>query len=675
MQHTQLVSPRRGTLRNPKRLTATGKAATEKLTSGIVGSTMGAEMRAQFEKGDASSLDQMEQPTHADSGWKSTPQDIDYPGELSLKIDATDTLRGIVSAELIVPVATCGQMTLLYPKWMPGYHSPQNPIELFAGLEIKAGDLVLDWKRDPIEVYAFHIDVPERTAALEISFQFLSPTTSTQGDVVVTEDILNLQWGRTLLYPAGYYARRINVRASLTLPEGWGHATVLEAESHDGDTIHFAAVALDVLVDTPVMAGRHCREIILADDGVVRMNLFAHQADDLEITAEQAGLHAALIEQADKLFGARHFDNYRFLVALTEELGGGGIEHHRSAEIIAPPSYLTQWDPNLTKRDVFAHEFTHSWNGKFRRGADSWTPSFEIPIRNSLMWLYEGQTQYWGHVLTTRAGLWPVKESLESLAKIAATYDVRPGGLWRTMADTTGDPVINGRAPLPWPSWQRNEDYYSEGQLMWLAVDTQIREASGDQRSLDDFARAFFGMDDGSMATRTYDFDEVVRTLNGVIEHDWANFLDTQLYRREEGAPLEGLGRGGYNLVYREYRTDFCKSFDAQADQFDMRFSIGLNIGSTGTVQEVMWGSAAFDAGLTAGALIQSVNGNDYSEQVIGDAIEAAKNGAPLLLTVRARSQSRPREVNVAYSEGHRFPHLEQITGARTRLNEILAGR
>ncbi|MDB5700277.1 MAG: family peptidase [Sphingomonadales bacterium] len=648
------------------------------LTSGAVGSATGATMSDQFDTQDSMTLDRsvrLPQPI-VENAWSVEPQDKDYYGALKLDIDATDTLRGIVSAKLVMPVAKGGPMTLLYPKWMPGYHSPQNPIELFAGLEIKAGDLILDWKRDPVEVYAFHIDVPEGTGVLDISFQFLSPTTSTQGDVVVTEDMLNLQWGRTLLYPAGYYARRIQVQPSVKMPEGWRYATVLQAEDRQGDTVHFAPVSLDVLVDSPVMAGQHCREVTLDTDGAVHMNLFAHRADDLEITDEQAALHAALVEQADKLFGARHFDNYRFLVALTEELGGGGIEHHRSAEIIAPPSYLTQWESNLPKRDVFAHEFTHSWNGKFRRGADSWTPSFEVPIRNTLMWVYEGQTQYWGHVLTTRAGLWSIKSSLESLAKIAATYDVRPGGLWRTMADTTGDPVINGRAPLPWPSWQRNEDYYSEGQLMWLAVDTRIREASGDQRSLDDFARAFFGIDDGSMVTRTYDRDEVVRTLNGIVEHDWANFLDTQLHRREEGAPLEGLERGGYRLLYRDYRTDFCKSFDVQAEQFDMRFSIGLNMGNTGTVQEVMWGSAAFEAGLTAGALIQSVNGHDYSEQVIGDAVEAAKDGtAPLLLTVKARSQSRPREVKVDYSGGHRFPHLEPIEGARRRLDEIFAGK
>ena len=601
-------------------------------------------------------------------------EDVPYPGVLGLSIDARDTARGIISGRLSIPVSAAGPMTLLYPKWMPGYHSPQNPIELFAGLEIRAGKARIDWRRDPVEVYAFHLDVPEGTEALDISFQFLSPSTSGQGDVVVTDDLMNLQWGRMLLYPAGYYSRRIEVEPVLTLPEGWSFATALAGE-RDGPAIRFERVALDVLVDSPVMAGRHCRDVALDESGAVRLALFAHRPDDLELTDDQAGLHRALVAQADTLFASRHFDRYRFLVALSDELGGGGIEHHRSAEIIAPPSYFTAWEPNLPKRDVFAHEFTHSWNGKFRRGADSWTPSFEIPIQNSLMWLYEGQTQYWGHVLTARAGLWSTDTALQALAKVAATYDVRPGGLWRTMADTTRDPVIAGRAPLPWPSWQRNEDYYSEGQLLWLAVDTLIREISGDRRSLDDFARAFFGMDDGIMVTRTYDFEEVVRTLARIADHDWAELLTHELRSREPGAPLQGLERGGYQLIYRDYRNDFCKSFDSNAGQFDMRFSIGLTMGSDGTIQEVMWGSPAFDAGLTSGALVQRVNGLDYSDQAIGDAIEAAQGGAPLNLTVRPRPESRARDIVVDYDKGHRFPHLVPLPGARRRLDEIFAPR
>jgi predicted metalloprotease with PDZ domain len=603
------------------------------------------------------------------------PQDVPYCGLITLEIDATDTARGIVRGHQSVPVAKAGAMTLLYPKWMPGYHSPQNPIELFAGLEIRTRDTLLDWRRDAVEVYAFHIDVPDGTDALDIRFQFLSPTTSGQGDVVVIEDLLNLQWGRMVLYPAGYYSRGIQVQATVTLPEGWLFSTVLKSNEQDGSTVRFEPTPLDVLVDSPLMAGRHTRAIALAEGDAVRLSLFAHDAADLDMSDEQIGLHAALVAQAETLFASRHFDRYRFLVALSEELGGGGIEHHCSAEIIVPPTYFRDWSVNFPKRDVFAHEFIHSWNGKFRRASDSWTPSFELPIRNSLMWVYEGQTQYWGHVLTARAGLWSTENALQALAKVAATYDVRPGGLWRSMADTTEDPVINGRAPLPWPSWQRNEDYYSEGQLLWLAIDTLIRELSGERRSLDDFARAFFGIDDGSMKTRTYTFDDVVETLNSVVEHDWTGLLTSELRSREPGAPLQGLKRGGYRLVYRGYRNDFCKRFDALAGQFDMRFSIGLNVGDGGTVQEVMWDSAAFKAGLTSGALIQRVNGEAYSAQSIGNAIEAARSGAALCLTIKSRSQSRPRDVMVDYQAGHRFPHLEPLSGARPRLDEILAAR
>jgi len=603
------------------------------------------------------------------------PRDIPYPGILSLEIDATDILRGILSGRLSLPVPAPGPMTLLYPKWMPGYHAPQNPIELFAGLEIRAGDVLLDWRRDEVEVYAFHIVVPEGTRALDIKFQFLSPTASSQGDVVVTEDILNLQWGRMLLYPAGYYSRRIMIEPKLVLPESWSFATVLETDDRDGAAVRFRPVPLDTLVDSPVMAGRHARQVALDGAEAVCLSLFGHDPESLEIGPDQIDRHRALVDQADKLFASRHFDHYRFLVALSDELGGGGIEHHRSAEIILPPAYFGEWERHLPKRDVFAHEFTHSWNGKFRRGADSWEPSFEEPIRSSLMWLYEGQTQYWGHVLTARAGLWSTEDALQALAKVAATYDVRPGGLWRTMADTTADPVINGRAPLPWPSWQRNEDYYSEGQLLWLAIDTLIRQLSGDRRSLDDFASGFFGVDDGSMVTRTYDFDDVVDALNHVVEHDWAGLLTRELRSREPGAPLDGLKRGGYRLVYRPWRNDFCKSFDALAGQFDMRFSIGLNIGKDGTIQEVMWGSAAFDAGLTSGALVESVNGAPYGELAIGDAIEAAQDGNPLRLTIRPRPEARSREVLVDYRDGHRFPHLEPVPGARRRLDEIFSAR
>lgn len=598
-----------------------------------------------------------------------SPRDVPYPGIIELAVDATDTDRGILQARLILPVAEAGPLTLLYPKWMPGYHSPQNPIELFAGLKIKAGDEVLDWRRDPVEVYAFHLDAPPGVTALEITYQFLSPTTSAQGDVIITHDLLNLQWGRLLVYPAGHFSRRISVRASLAIPDGWTSSSALAIASEMDQTTTYEVVSLDVLVDTPVMAGRFSRDFPLDDTADIRMVLFARDTASLEATTPQIARYSALVAEAHAVFGSRHFDRYRFLVALSDELGGGGVEHHRSAEIIAAPDLFKNWVHQLPTRDVMAHEFTHSWNGKFRRGADSWTPSFEVPIRNSLMWLYEGQTQYWGQVLTARSGLWSVTTAIEALAKTAATYDVRPGGLWRTMADTTRDPIIAARAPLPWPSWQRSEDYYSQGQLMWLAADTLIRELTEDHRSLDDFARAFFGVHDGSMVTCTYEFADVVAALNGVVRHDWAGFLKGELESREPGAPLDGLERGGYRLVYRSERSDFCKAFDDLHDQFDLRFSVGINIAKDGTLQEVLWGSPAFDADLTAGSLIHSVNGEAFDFPRLGEAIAEAGFGRPVTLGVATRSYRR--EVTLDHVGGHRFPHLKRLDGARDRLVEI----
>ncbi|MET0283976.1 MAG: peptidase M61, partial [Polyangiales bacterium] len=422
-----------------------------------------------------------------------TARDVDFPGHIQLEVDASDVQRGIFRVRQRIPVPASGPLTLLYPKWLPGYHAPQAEIALFAGLEVSAGDADLPWTRDLVEVFAFHVDVPAGVENLDVRFQFVSPTAPEHGRVVATPDMLNLQWNSVVLYPAGYFSRRIQVEAALTLPEGWSFGCALRASS-EGDVHKFEPVALDVLIDSPIFAGRNFRRLQLDDErGEVHMNIVADTPEQLAATAEQIEPHRALVAQADKLFGARHFDHFDFLVALSDELGKIGVEHHRSCESGTTGDYFTAWEKNVPNRDVMSHEYVHSWNGKYRRGADSWTPTFERPIRNSLMWVYEGQTQYWGNVLSARSGLWSKQHTLDAIARTAAIYDNRAGRRWRSMSDTTRDPIIASRRPLPWVSWQRSEDYYSEGQLVWLDVDTRIRELSGDTRSLDDFARAFFG--------------------------------------------------------------------------------------------------------------------------------------------------------------------------------------
>jgi predicted metalloprotease with PDZ domain len=601
-----------------------------------------------------------------------SPRDEPYPATIRVKVDATDTDRRIFNTHLTIPVVRAGLMTLLYPKWLPGYHSPEAPIELFAGLVITADGERLAWRRDPVEVHAFHIDVPEGVCEIEAEFQFLSPTSTAQGRVVVTPSMLNLQWNTVLLYPAGYFSRGITVAASVTLPPEWQFGCALAVASVSGDTTLFEPVSLDVLVDSPMFAGRHFRRVELDARGPVRLNIVADHADQLMMTDAQVEPHRALVAEADLLFGARHYDHYDFLLALSDELGGIGVEHHRSSETATVANYFTDWDGSAPKRDTIAHEYTHSWNGKFRRGADSWTPTFETPIRNSLMWVYEGQTQYWGQVLAARSGLWTPDMAIGAIAQTAASYDIRRGRDWRAMSDTTRDPIIAARAPLPWASWQRSEDYYSEGQLVWLEIDTMIRAFSDDARSLDDFAAAFFGMDDGSYVTRPYDFAEVVATLGTVAAHDWAGFLIEKLERKGGGAPLGGVERGGYRLVYRDTPTDYGAKSDAAMGSLNLMFSIGVTVSADGVLNEVIWGSPAFDARLVAGASLVAVNGEDYAPAALKRAITAGAHGEPIVLIVK--DAKRYRTVEIAYPHGLRYPHFEPIADTR-RLDRILAPR
>jgi predicted metalloprotease with PDZ domain len=601
------------------------------------------------------------------------PLDQPYPGVLKLHVDATDVARCIFRVRQTIPLAGGGATTLLYPKWIPGFHSPAAAIELLAGVEIWADEVRLNWRRHPVEVHAFEVTAPEGASAIDVHFQFLSPTSDAQGSICMTPTMLAARWGAMVLYPAGYFSRGIQVEASIDLPNGWQAASALDIASAEGARTTYQPVSLDVLVDSPVFAGQWVRRVHLDEGGRVQLNLFGDRADKLDATDEQIEPHRALVREADALFGGRHFDRYEFLTAVSDEIGGGGVEHQRSSEIVVPANYFTAWEANSPKRDVFAHEYVHSWNGKFRRGQDSWTPSFERPIRNSLMWVYEGQTQYWGEVLAARSGLWSRQQALDTLARTAAVYDNRPGGRWRPLSDTTRDPIIASRQPLPWASWQRSEDYYSEGQLLWLAVDTLIREQSDDRRSLDDFARRFFGVQDGRTTTSTYEFADVVAELREVQDYDWAAFLIERLESRRVGAPLEGLERGGYRLVYRDMPNNFAIATDAANGIDNMRFSIGVAVSSDGTLQEVMWEGPAYHAGLVAGAKLLAVNGRAYDADGLRQAVTDAQSNGEIDLVVQRGKRLAPAVIK--YDGGHRYPHLEPIEGARRRLDEILAPR
>lgn len=597
-------------------------------------------------------------------------QDVDYPGTIKLQVDATDIDRAIFRVKQTVPVAKTGHMVLMMPKWLPGNHAPRGQIEKLAGLKFTANGQPVPWTRDPVDVYAFHIDVPAGASEVLAEFQFLSATAPNQGRIVVAPSMLNLQWEAVSLYPAGYYTRRIPIEATVTYPQGWTAVSAVPAKA-SGNVYTYDKTNYEVLVDSPVFAGRYYREWALSPR--VDLNVFADSADELEAKPEHIDAHKRLVDQAVKLFGAQHYDKYEFLVAITDEMGGIGLEHHRSSENGVDPGYFTKWDESAGERNLLPHEFTHSWDGKFRRGADLFTPDFRTPMRNSLLWVYEGQTQFWGYVLQARSGLVSKQDTLDQYAIIMAALDNRPAREWRALVDTTNDPVISARRPKGWTSWQRSEDYYNEGLLVWMEVDSILRAESKGRKSIDDFARAFFGINDGDWGQVTYTLDDVIATLNGIQAHDWKSFFDARLNGLTERAPLAGFTGNGYRLIYTDEPTGFFRSLEKNSGP-NLAYSLGLSMGKAGAITGVTWDSPAFKAGLDVADEIVAVDGKVYSGDALKEAVTAAKGTtAPIRLLVK--TGERYRDIAIDYHGGLRYPRLEKIGTGEGGLDRLLKPR
>jgi predicted metalloprotease with PDZ domain len=604
------------------------------------------------------------------------PQDRPYPGVMSVAVDLRDLDRRIVHIhERISGIGP--NPVLLYPQWLPGGHAPEGPIDKIAGIKVSADGAPVAWMRDPVNVFAFRLQGAAHLKAIDVDFDYLSPTSPKVGPADMSHDLAILEWINVVLYPAGYFARQIPVDASVSLPAGWSFGTALETAGADGAATTFKRVDLETLIDSPLYAGRHALKIDL-DPGAavpVHLNVFADRSELLAAKPEQIDAYKALVQQAYRLFGSHHYAHYDFLYSLSDQIEHHGLEHHQSSEDGAEPDSFTEWDKNAGGRDLLSHEFTHSWNGKFRRPADLWTPNYNVPMQDSLLWVYEGQTEYWGKVLAARAGLWTPAQALDELAVTAAYYDTEAGRQWRSLRDTTNDEIINPRRPMSWNDWQRFEEYYDEGALIWLEADTLIRERSGGARSLDDFARAFFGINNGSTTVATYTFDDVVRTLNGVEPYDWATFLHERIDPVRKTPPLEGLARGGYQLVYDDKPNEYLKSTDVQRKRLNLFHSAGLVLDDKdGSVTDVHWGGAAFKAGLTEGAQILAVNGTAYNAELLKDAITAAKGTKdPIELIVK--TGDRFWVAHLDYHLGLRYPHLQRVAAVPARLDDIIAPR
>ena len=605
------------------------------------------------------------------------PQDTAWVGAIRLDVDATDLDHKVLRVHETIP-ARPGRLTLLYPQWIPGNHAPTNELKRLAGLQITAAGKRLDWVRNPDDFHALTVDVPAGVAAIDLAFQQVLPQEPSGSDPFLGRSLLDVQWQGSVLYPAGHYAARIEVDPSLKLPAGWRYGTALRAASTSGDDVHFERVSLETLVDSPVFAGKHFKRFDL-DPGAARpvfLDVVADDATALDAKDEQIEAHRNLVRQADRLFGARHFAHYDLLLSIGDVDYDLGLEHHQSSENSVKTGYFKDWDKTSFQRYVVPHEFAHSWNGKFRRPADLWAPNFNTVSRNSLLWVYEGQTQYWGDVLSVRAGMVPIADMRERIARrVAWCQFADVGRNWRSLQSTTDDEIIAGRKlPIEWSSLQRFEEYYDEGALIWLDVDTRIREMSNGTRSLDDFARGFFGVEDGRVAPLTYTFDDVVAALQQVQPYDWAAFLRARLDAVGPEAPLDGLARSGWRLGWTDKQSDYAKSLDAFREGASFWYSLGLYMGKAGEIKDVQWDGPAFKAGLRSGLTLVAVNLHEYKPDALQEAVTAAKVGkGPIELLVKEGDDYRI--VRIDYHGGLRYPALERIEGRPDLLTPILSAR
>lgn len=598
-------------------------------------------------------------------------RDIPYPGTMTLDIDATDLSRAIFTTRETLTGVSAGPMTLLFPKWLPGNHSPSGQLDKLAGLHIRGGGKELAWTRDPVDVYAFHIDVPAGVKALDMDMQFLSATAGDQGSVVMSPDMLRLQWNSMSLYPAGYFTRQIPVKATVRYPTGWSASSGLQSKAV-GSTYTYDKTNYEILVDSPVLAGRYYRQFKLSPR--VNLDVYADNADELKATPEQIAAHERLVTQAVKVYGSQHYDTYEFLLSISDVMGGIGLEHHRSSEDGVRLGYFTKWNEGPGPRNLLPHEYNHSWDGKFRRGADLWTPDYRTPMRGSLLWVYEGQTQFWGYVFQARSGLVSKQDTLDGYASILASLDNRPARNWRDLVDTTNDPTISQRRPKGWTSYQRSEDYYNEGLLVWMEVDSILRKQSGGTKSIDDFGAKFFGLNDGDYGEVTYTFDDVVATLNSIQPYDWAGLLTKRLTETGAPAPLGGFVANGYKLVYTETPTPAFRNAEATRRSTDLTYSLGLTLNREGGITGVGWDSPAFKAGLTIGDSVVAVGQTAFSTEAIKAAIVAAKSSkTSIVLLVKANDRIAPVEID--YHGGLRYPHLEKIGTGEGGLDRLLTAK
>jgi predicted metalloprotease with PDZ domain len=599
-----------------------------------------------------------------------------------LSVDLRNAARRSFAAKLVFP-AKAGPLTLLYPKWIQGEHAPTGPILDLTGLKFVAGGKEISWRRDSVDMYAFHLEVPAGADELEASLIYLSPPDAGVGREVpsATAQLAILNWYLMTLYPEGAKTDDLTYVASLRLPANWSYGTALPVAKETAEEILFAPASLTTLIDSPVIAGANLRHFDLSPGQ--KPTHFLHAAADsisaLDVKPAQIQHMRQLIAESGALFDARHYRRYDFLLTLTDKLQPDGIEHHESSDNRAPEATFLDPDVMETQMDLLAHEFTHSWNGKYRRPAGLVATDYQTPLKGDLLWVYEGMTQYYGVMLSARSGMWTPEKLREYLAATAAYLNNRPGRTWRDLDDTAISAQILYSSPAFGSSWRRSVDYYDEGLLIWLEADTLIRRETNGKKSLDDFCRDFEGGENVELRVEPrvvpYNFEDLVAAMNGVVAYDWKTFFTVRIHTHGPGAPLGGLENSGWKLVFNETMNDHQRSVEIVEQDVDEQFTLGMDVHATGGEQsdrilDVVPGSPAARAGLAPGMRLVAVNGRKWTPDLLRDAIQRAKN-AKEPIELLAENDDFFQSYKVDYHGGLKYPHLEAIAGKTDVLAEI----
>jgi predicted metalloprotease with PDZ domain len=585
---------------------------------------------------------------------------------ISLTVDATKTQQKLLRTHLVVPVKP-GPLTLYYPKWIPGEHGPDGPIANLTGLKFAGNGKPIPWQRDLLDVFTFHVDIPAGVSRLEADYDFIEPV-----GVSATDKLMVLEWNEVVLYPADPPAEKLTYEARLRLPDGWKFGSSLPLDKQSGNEVAFKPISLDMLVDSPVIAGEFYRNIDITPAGEPihhELDLVADSLAALNLSPENQKQMTSLVAESGKLFGARHYRDYHFLLTLSDHVAHFGLEHHESNDSRLPERTLLQPSSGMSLGGLLAHEFAHSWNGKFRRPADLTVPYYEQPMKTDLLWGYEGLTDYLGPLLAARSGLWTPEQYRESIAGIAAALGPgRPGRTWRPLIDTAiGEPGMNGRG---WLNWRRGVDYYDEGDLLWLEVATILHRESHGSKSIDDFCQAFHGGPNNGAQIKTYTYDELIGALNGVAPFDWASFFHERLNSTAAESPMGGIANAGWKLAFTEQPS----KLQGRRGEFSDIYSIGLQVGSDGMVSDAIVGSPAFEAGISSGMKVVGVNSRVFNPEILADAIKAAKDSsAPITLLVVVDDYFRSCTIN--YHGGVRNPHLVRDEGKPDYLDELVKPR